>query len=256
MLHNRRDSIKELLDQAGFVNVQDLVSRFQVSSETIRRDLEYLEKSGFLRRVHGGAVSIHHHIHEQAYQSRITQNLEEKQAIARTAASLVEDGDTVIITPGTTTLEVSHQFRSRKELTVITNSLPVAMDLADCPAITVYCLGGRTHDGDFATSGIMAMENLSIFNAAKLILGTGGITSLHGLTDYRMEEAELLRVYISMVDDIICVADHSKFGIVSLYNICPADKLRHLVTDSGTPEETCRPYRELGVQVHIAGDRI
>ena len=97
------------------------------------------------------------------------------------------------------------------------------------------------------------MENLGIFNVAKLIIGIGGITPERGLTDYRLDESALLRTFIEKADCVIGIADHSMFGVVSIYNICPADKLDHLITDSGTPVELCKPFREMGVQVHIVG---
>ena len=84
-------------------------------------------------------------------------------------------------------------------------------------------------------------------------VGIGGITPDRGLTDYRMDESALLRTFIEKADCVIGIADHSKFGVVSVYNICPADKLSHLITDSGTPVELCKPFREMGVQVHIVG---
>ncbi|MBQ9393277.1 MAG: DeoR/GlpR transcriptional regulator [Oscillospiraceae bacterium] len=250
MLEVRREQIKELLNGAGFVNVQELVNRFQVSSETIRRDLECLEKEGFVRRIHGGAVSVRPHVSESAYTLRQQYHTPEKRAIASAAASLIEDGDTVLITPGTTTRLVASCLWERKNVTAVTNSLPVAMELADCPDVEVFCLGGHLRRDDFSTSGITALDNLGIFNVGKLIVGVGGITP-EGVTDYRMDESSLLRTFIDKVDCVIGLADHSKFGTVAVYNICPAGVLDHLITDSGTPEELLRPYRELGVKVHV-----
>lgn len=255
MLHTRRESIKQMLDSAGFVNVQELVNRFGVSSETIRRDLEQLEKEGVVRRIHGGAVSARPQTSESAYQTRQQQHTREKQSIARAAAELICDGDTVIIAPGTTALEVACCLKDRKNLTVITNSLPAAMELANCPQINLFCLGGHVRGGDFSTAGITAVENMQIFNPTKLVIGIGGITPEKGLTDYRMDESSLLRTFIDKANCVIGVGDHSKFGVVSVYNVCPADKLSHLVTDSGTPQEMWRPYTEMGVQVHVVDTR-
>ena len=159
--------------------------------------------------------------------------------------------DTVLIAPGTTTLEIASQLRQRVELTVITNSLPVAMELAGCPGISVFCLGGHLRGDDFSTSGITAMQNLNLFNANKLIIGIGGITPQRGLTDYRMDESALLRIFVEKADCVIGIADHSKFGVTAMYNICPANRLNHLITDSGTPEELYKPFSDMGVHVHI-----
>ena len=247
----RRESIKELLHSTGFVNVQELVGQFGVSSETIRRDLETLEKEGVVHRVHGGAVSAQPLVRESAYTLRRQNHAPEKEAIARTAAGLIEDGDTVIIAPGTTTLHIAAHLRARTGLNVITNSLPIAMELAGCPGVRVFCLGGELRGDDFSTSGITAMQNLALFNAGKLLIGIGGISLQHGLTDYRMDESALLRSFVEKAECVIGIADHSKFGVTAMYNICPAERLDHLITDSGTPEELWQPFDRLGVQVHV-----
>ena len=248
----RRESIKELLRSTGFVNVQELVSQFGVTSETIRRDLETLEKEGVVRRVHGGAVSTQPIVNESDYTTRRHNHAPEKEAIAHAAADLICDGDTVLITPGTTTLRIATQLRERSQLNVITNSLPIAMELTGCAGISVFCLGGLTRGEDFSTSGITAMQNLELFNANKLIIGVGGISLRHGVTDYRMDESALLRFFVQKAECVIGIADHSKFGVTAMYNICPAERLNHLITDSGTPEELYQPFCKLGVQVHVA----
>lgn len=251
-MQSRRESIKNMLERTGFVNVRELVSKFEVSSETIRRDLEAMEKNGILKRVHGGAVKIRQESSETVYQTRQACHILEKQAIAKVAAAMIHDGDTVIITPGTTALEVAKLLKNRSRLNVITNSLPISMELANCPGIGIVLLGGIVRGEDFSTTGVIAIENLSVFNANKLIIGIGGITPYHGITDYRMDESALLRTYINRVSCVIGIADHSKFGVVSVYNIRPANRLDHLITDSGTPEEIRQQYREMGIQVHIA----
>lgn len=247
----RRESIRQMLHSTGFVNVQELVSRFGVSSETIRRDLEAMEKEGLVKRIHGGAVSTQPLVSESDYTQRRQIHTPEKQAIARTAAGLIQNGDTVLIAPGTTTLEIAACLRQHTDLTVITNSLPIAMELAGCPGISVFCLGGHLRGDDFSTSGITAMQNLEIFNASKLIIGVGAITPQRGLTDYRMDESALLRIFVEKAECVIGIADHSKFGVTAVYNICPADRLDHLITDYGTPPELYKPFCDLGVQVHV-----
>jgi len=252
MHQKRQELILELLDGTGFVNAQDLAAQFNVTMETIRRDLKQMEQDGALRRIHGGAVSIRSGILELAYQRRQKDHAEEKHAIASVAAGMVNEGDTIIIAPGTTTLEVARCLHGKKDVTVITNSLPIAMDLADCEGLSVFCLGGVIHAADYSVSGVMSQDNLKMFNASKLITGVGGLTVKSGLTDYRMDESVLLRTFIDSVDCVIGIADRSKFGKVLRYNICPASMLTHLITDSGTPKELYLPYVEAGIQVHIA----
>jgi DeoR family fructose operon transcriptional repressor len=116
---------------------------------------------------------------------------------------------------------------------------------------SVFCLGGRVRGEDYSSSGVMSLDNLEIFNTNKLIMSIGGITPDRGLTDYRMDESALVRSFIDNADCVIGIADHSKFGVVSRYNICPAARLTHLITDSGTPEILYKPYQEAGVHVHV-----
>ena len=251
MRHTRRETIRELLNNDGYVIAQELVAKFRVSSETIRRDLEKMEQEGDAQRVHGGAISVRRTVNESAYQLRQQDHAPEKHAIAKAAAAMISDGDTVLIAPGTTTLEVATFLHDKSNVTIITNSLPVAMELANSPGINVFCLGGHIRGDDYSASGVMAADNLDIFNADKLIMSIGGISPDRGLTDYRMEESALLRLFINKVDCVIGIADHSKFGVVSRYNICPAFRLKHLITDSGTPEILYKPYQESGLQVHV-----
>ena len=249
MQHERRENIKKMLDSEGVVNAQELAGRFGVSTETIRRDLEILEKDGLIRRVHGGAVSLRRHINESAYQSRIMEHTPEKRAIAAKVAELIDDGDTVLISPGTTTLEVATFLTSKKNLTVITNSLPIAIQLTENPDINVCCLGGRVRGEDYAATGILSLENLELYNADKLILGVGCVSPEKGVTDYRMEEALILRRFTEAAPCIIGVADSSKFGQEAGFRICPVEKLDCLVTDEGADAKTRKIYRKLGVEL-------
>ncbi len=252
MLHIRRETIKEMIAHDGSVNVQNLVKRFDVSVETIRRDLEALEKEGFLKRVYGGAVLTRPTVTEPAYFWRKEHNQREKVSIGEIAAGLIEDGDTVFLSYGTTTLEVARHMKYKKNVTVITNSVFIVMELANCRDITTYCLGGRVREGDMSTSGALAEQNMRFFNVNKVIAGVGGITPELGLMDTQMDESGLLQAYISSVGCIIAVCDHSKLGNVATYNICPANKLTHLVTDSGSPRGDLDAYRAMGISVHVA----
>ena len=254
MQHTRRNSIKDMLIDLGFVNVQELADKFGVTTETIRRDLEQLEQEGAARRVRGGAVSIQQPKvqSESAYDLRKESFAAEKTAIARVAADLICDGDTVIISTGTTALETASMLRNKRDVTVITSSLPAAMELAGAEGVRVFCLGGFVNVDDYSVSGSMALDNLGMFNPNKLIAGVGGITIENGLTDYRMDESSLLRNFIDKVDVMIGVADHSKFGKVARYNICPASRLDYLVTTDATPASQYAPFEEIGVRVIAA----
>lgn len=253
MQHTRHNSIKDLVVTTGFVNVQELAEKFGVTTETIRRDLEQLEREGLVRRVRGGAVSIQpvQVQNESAFTLRKESFAEEKQAIAELAAEMVYDGDTIIIAPGTTALEVAKKLKGKKDVTVITNSLPVAIELADVEGITVFCLGGFVKSEDFSVSGNISIDNLNMFNASKLITGVGGLTIENGLTDYRMDESSLLISFFDKTDIAIGVADHTKIGRVARYNICPAKRLDYLITADTTPASEIQAFEEIGVKVKV-----
>ena len=256
MQKNRHDSIKDLLTATGFVNVQQLADKYGVTTETIRRDLEQFEKEGIVKRVRGGAVSTQIRTQqsdiETAFTLRKETNADEKKAIAKLAAELINDGDTVIIAPGTTSLETARCLRGKKDVTIITNSLPVAGELSDADGISVFCLGGFVRPDDYSVSGNMALDNLSMFNATKLITGVGGLSAENGLTDYRMDESSLLRKFFDNTKIAISVADHSKLGKVARYNICPASRIDILVTTDAASAEQIKPFEDLGVDVRIA----
>ena len=255
MQQARHAKIKELLAQTGFVNVQDLSDRLGVTTETIRRDLEQLEKDGSAKRVRGGAMSLlapARSQSESAYDLRKEENAEEKQAIARAAADLINEGDTVILSSGTTVLEVAKNLKGKKDVTVITNSLPVALELSDAEGISLFCLGGFVRSDDYSVAGNMSTENLRVFNPNKLVTGIGGLTVENGLTDYRMDESSLLREFFDRTEIAIGVADHSKFSKVARYNICPASRLDYLVTTDATPQAELSGLKEIGIKVVVA----
>lgn len=251
MLHIRRETIKDIIAEEGAVNVQDLIVRFGVSIETIRRDLEALEKSGYLRRVYGGAIAARSGVAEPNYFWRQEHNQREKAAVAEVVASLIKDEETLLLSYGTTMREVARRIRNKRNITVITNSISNVVELADCPGITTFCLGGRVRSGDMSTAGVLAEQNLRFFHVDKVVTGFAGITPEAGITDCNLDESGLLRTYVNLAPCIIAACDHSKLGQISTYDICPTAKLTHLVVDDGLPDVDFSPYRAQGVNVHL-----
>ena len=259
MQHKRHEGIKNLLAVAGFVGVQDLADRFNVTTETIRRDLEQMEIEGVAKRVRGGAVSTSKRapsdtgiIYESAYIHRKEDFAAEKQAIASVAADMINDGDTVIITPGTTTQAVASLIHGKKDVTVITNSLPIAMELSDREGVSVFCLGGFARSENYSVVGDDVSDRISMFNANKLIMGIGGISAEAGLTDYRMDESSVIRAFINKAEYAIGVTDHSKIGKILRVNICPAARLDCLITDPGIEADQKQALERQGIEVKIA----
>ena len=254
MLYDRREQILTLLKKDGSVKVVDLVKRFGVSIETIRRDLEALEEEGFLRRVYGGAVRESRRSEETLLQERMVQNAAEKERIGKAAAAFVQDGDVIGIDVGTTTLEMARALLTRDlRIIVITNSIQIAATLSASEKIEVILIGGRVRHGELSVGGHMLTEaNMRLFQTDKLFLGVGGITDKFGITDFREEETAFRRIGIERTKEVYALADHSKFGVTAMYHVCDADRIHTVVTDAGTGRDMISALRMKGAQVVIA----
>lgn len=252
MVQERLDKIASAIKTYGVVNASDMAKKFGVSIETIRRDLELLERKGILKRVYGGAVSSTSIGTERDYTVRETLKIEEKQAIAQKAADFIDDGDTIVLDLGTTTLEVAKCLSEKKGLTCLTNSLAIGMELVKNPTSRVFMLGGQLRNGDFSTSGFMAESGLQNFRVDKAIIGASGITLKNGVTDYHVEEANVRRKMISIAEKVILAADSSKFGLSTFIQVCPLASIHVIVTDWKIPQETINDFKTIKTQIYIA----
>ncbi len=252
MVHERWNGILAQLNEKGFVKVSELTRTFGVSVETIRRDMEALEQRGMLKRVYGGAIRITSKNAEVDYTSREHINIEEKQAIGRKAAELINNGDTIVVDPGTTTIEVVKALRDKKDLTSLTNSIPISLELLKNNSGPVFLLGGQLRDGYYSTSGFLTTGQLQQFSADKAIVGAGGISVRTGLTDYHVEEAGARKEMIRIADKVILVADSSKLGFSTFIHVCPLDDIDVLVTDWRATPEMLEPFRDTRMKIIIA----
>ena len=233
----RRALILRLVQESGAVRVADLVDQLEVSDMTVRRDIERLSADGLLERVHGGAIAIGGRTGEEpGFTAKAALALAEKQAIARAAARLVEPGSTVGISAGTTTFELARAVRDVRDLTVVTNSVPVAQLLhdADTPGQTVVLTGGVRTPSD-ALVGPVAVGALRTLHVDLLFLGAHGIETRAGLTTPNLVEAETNRALVACAQDVCVVADSSKWGTVGLATFADLVDVDVLVTDSGLP---------------------
>lgn len=250
MQHERRDEILKMIKRDGSVRVSELTNRFGVSMETIRRDMEYLEKKGLLTRVYGGGIPVQHRAQEPAYMSREIKNYAEKKAIAKCAVDLVEDGDVIGIDVGTTAFEFAKElFGRNKDITVLTNALKVALTLSEDPSIRVIMIGGEVRGGDSSTSGSLAYNMTEQFHTDKYFIGVGGFDEDYGITDYHLHEASLRRLQIARTNKVIAMTDNSKIGTVAMNKICDIDSIDILVTDEGTDKKVIEHLRGEGIEV-------
>jgi DeoR family transcriptional regulator of aga operon len=250
----RFNAILTALQKSGSVSVEALGKDLQVSHVTIRRDLDMLETQGLLRRTHGGAVSIEPLFYEpfrndHSFQAQVGRFAEEKRSIGRAAAELIKKGDIIALTPGTTATEVVRCLPLNHNITVVTSTVNVAMELSKRKDLDVYVTGGRLHGDWFSLVGPTAAQSLSRIMIHVLFIGADGIDAKAGVSCYDPEEAQLNSRMVKHAQKKIAVVDHSKFGIVAGWKICSTNELDVLVTDSAVTDEMIEPYQQADVQV-------
>ncbi|WP_046243765.1 DeoR/GlpR family DNA-binding transcription regulator [Hymenobacter terrenus] len=250
----RSQIILEKLLHMGSVTVEELAEQFGVSVATVRRDLVELEQRGRLRRTHGGAKPVEPLLYEpfrndSSFHEQIERNIAEKRRIGLAAASLIEPGETISLTAGTTTTQVTRSLRPHANVTVVTNTVNVAMELSQRDDVQVLVTGGFLRGGWFSLVGPACTHALSQIFVDKVFIGVDGIDAAKGLTDLHHEEAATNRVMIQQAKRRIVVTDHTKFGVVVPCLICPTTEIHQLITDTGATDEQIAPFLKLGIEV-------
>lgn len=248
----RRVIILEKLEKEGQVDVTSLSREFSVSEVTVRNDLKRLEQKNALIRARGGAIKIDPVGIDFTISDKNKQNYEQKRRIGKVAASLIENGDTIILDSGTTTMEVTKNLTGLSELTVITNALNIANQLSEHPSVNVIVPGGFLRKNSLSLIGSTAEESFKNYFCDKLFLAVDGLSVVHGLSTPNVEEAHLNRVMIGISKQVIVVADSSKFLKRSFAYMAPISAIDVLITDNGIPIEDQRKLETAGVKVIIA----
>jgi DeoR/GlpR family transcriptional regulator of sugar metabolism len=252
----RLERIAEMIRKNGVASIADLSERLGVSETTIRRDLTKLERQGLVRRTYGGALALQVSSLNAPFDARKQHYTAEKRAIARTAASLIAPGETIILDAGTTVTELARALKDRRDLTVITNSQRVMNELYDSSGVTVVVTGGELRPlsglpaaGDLCLVGPIAEETLRRFRPSKAFLGTAGITLPEGMSSTNLAQSQIKQIVAEISDQLILLTDHTKFGHVSYSIVAPVDVLDKVVTDSGIRAEDRQALEERGVEV-------
>ena len=248
----RHQVILDLLEESDSVTVNEMAERFGVSEMTIRRDLDILEKKGLLRRVHGGAVLDRGRSYEPPFLSRAVENLEAKQRIGRVAADMIQNGDSITLDVGTTTMEIARHIAGKQNLTVITPCLQIASLLAENPNIRLILTGGIVRPGELSMVGHLAERALKDFYVDKLFLGAAGVDFNAGLTEYNLEDTLVKQVMIKNAKEVILVADSSKFGRIAFTSIAPLSVVSRLITDQEADTEVVTRLRRQNIEVVLA----
>lgn len=248
LLDQRRHNILQAIENEGFATLHQLVDKTGVSESTIRRDLEYLDRIGQVRRTRGGASYVGESL--IGLEERSIRDLVQKQAIGRLAASLVEAGESVLLDGGTTTLEVARQLIGRS-LQVVTNSTPIVNLLVNQSHIELVQIGGYLYPKTGVALGPLAISALKQIHVRRLFMSVGGITA-QGLYNSNTLLVETEREMLQAAEEVIVVSDSSKLGHAAIAHLCTLDRVHKLVVDSGITPEWQQTLSQAGVEVLIA----
>lgn len=254
LAETRRRQLLEVIVRRGFATLDELVKASGVSESTIRRDLEALDATGAIKRTHGGAVYSGDVRGMPALDERTTSQAAEKRAIGLAAAALVADGETVLLDGGTTTLEVARALAGRP-IQVVTNSLPIAALLTASKETDLILIGGYIYPRTGVAMGPLAVAMMRDVRVHRAIMGAGGIVA-DGIFNSNGLLVETERQMMRCAQEVLVVADHSKFGKTALTWLCGLDKVQGLVVDSKLSEADRELLRSANVAVHIAPARI
>lgn len=248
----RREAILQQLTRQGTVQVTDLVQAFGVSAVTIRNDLSALEAQGLATRSHGGATLTRTPPPEQSIRQKDAINQEQKDRIGALAATLVQEGDNIIIDSGTTTISLARHLREANNVTVMTNGLNIAWELADTAGVELILTGGQLRKQSLSIQGSQAEATLHAYSFDKLFLGVDGFDLQFGVTTHHEAEASLNHKMVERAKKIIVLTDASKFGRVSLHRIVQAAQVDTVITDASISPEYREGLQRLGIELLIA----
>jgi DeoR family transcriptional regulator of aga operon len=242
----RRAAILQALTQQGSVQVNELVEQLGVSAVTIRSDLSTLELQGLATRSHGGATLTRTPPTEHTIRQKDAINHDQKERIGARAARMVEPGDNIIIDSGTTTISLARHLREAQNVTVMTNGLNIAWELADAAGVDLILAGGLLRKQSLSIQGTQA------YSFDKLFLGVDGFDLQFGVTTHHEAEASLNHKMVERAKKIIVLTDASKFGRVSLHRIVQLNRIHTVVTDAGISNEYRDGLLEAGIELLIA----
>lgn len=247
----RRQQILQSLVEHGNVQVSELVEQFGVSAVTIRADLNHIESQGLATRNHGGASLLRTPPQEQDIHEKDVLNLPLKEAIGAHAARLVKPGDNIIIDSGSTTKTLARHLRAHRDITVMTNGLNIAWELANAPGVEVLLTGGLLRKQSLSLHGSQAEASLNNYSFDTLFLGVDGLDLQFGLTTHHEAEARLNHRMVERARRIVVLTDASKFGRVSLHRIARLEEVHTIITDASISSEHREGLQRLDIEVEV-----
>lgn len=251
LIDERRQHILDLIEKHGRVLVTDLSRELKISQITIRKDLDHLQSKGLIQRSHGGALRIRSSaLIDPTLQEKQKYNFQEKERIATAAVKMVEEGHCIILDSGTTTTAIAHGLKHFKQLTVITNAVNIAAELAGTD-FEVILVGGTLRKNSFSLVGPLAEDNLEEMHADLLFLGVDGFDLEVGITTPNLLESRVNRAMVKAARRVVAVCDSSKFNRRSLSRIVPPGDIHQVITDRNLPHEAVELLRAQGIAVTL-----
>jgi len=247
----RRKEILHFIQNKERGEVGYFAKHYNVSEVTIRNDLNYLEKKGCVKRCYGGALLNNQFAFERPLNDKKLLNSDIKAKLGEYAASMIEDGDKIILDSGSTTEQIAYNLGARRDLVVMTNGINIAYHLANQNNVSVMVAGGAMRENSYSVHGTGGEEFLTGFRFNKLFLGVDGFDKSAGITTPHQGEADINRKMLEAAQIVIAVTDSSKFDRQSFCLIARPEQLNILITDSGIPQDYIEQLSELGVDVRI-----
>lgn len=252
---SRKQAILDLLKENPHVAISELAQEFSVSEVTLRRDLAALARAGKILRTYGGAVRSQGVLYEFSFNEKLRRNIRQKEAIGKLAATLIQDGDTVLLDTGTTTLQIAKSLADRHHITVITASLPIVSALAHNTGVTTILLGGELQVGGYDLVGPVTERQLQEIRVDKCFQGADGIDAQEAYytTDFKL--ARVAQLMTQVAQETIIVADHTKFARRSLVPFARIEEADRIITSEGIEQGVVDVLTQKGVEVVVTPQR-
>lgn len=248
----RRNRIMSLLNDSKSILVQSAAEAFGVTEETIRRDLKVLEAQGLLVRTHGGAVLSDNSKTEVSLEVRQAINIPGKDAIAKKASELINDGDTIILDASTSSLFLARHIKYKKGLTVITNAEKIVLELSGCEDMTIISTGGILRNKSLSYVGRIAENSLNNYYADKLFMSCKGFSAETGLTDSNEQESDIRKLMMKCSKKVIFLCDNTKFDKVGYVTTARLEDINIMITDTALPGKWSQSIAEAGIDIITA----
>ncbi|MBU3159150.1 DeoR/GlpR family DNA-binding transcription regulator [Clostridium frigoris] len=249
----RQKKILDLLSKKDVVTISEFMTAFNISIETVRRDLSILEKQSKIEKVYGGAKIKLITFGEPTMENRMSNNLLQKQSIGKKCSEFINDGDCIFIDSGSTTYQLTKYLTNKKNLTIITNSIPVLNELINSKH-DIIVIGGKVRHNERSIVSYDYIFNFSQLNIQKSFICAGGITLENGISDFNMQEAVIRKTILERSKEILVAADSSKFGRDVTINIVPISKVNFIITDSNLTKSMASSFNKYKSKIIIAED--